>query len=154
MAKASKKIKEKIKAAAKAGRIVCKKKDAPSINGLLSAIKSGKEPDWTLTSVSLESYWGKWERNDGGFEVRWNTKSAGCGGFTFYLKSGRLYCDNECLDKEFAKEVVCKLVNSSKFFNRFTKEEKELIEKIVCRFVDSARFINNFTKRERENDKI
>ena len=86
-----------------------------------------KDPDWTVTVVRLENAWGKWRKirdgkkigNDGGFCLSWGTVSAGFGELTFYLLGNKLYCDSECLGKEFVRKVLDKFM--SDLLDRFVK---------------------------------
>ncbi len=97
-----------------------------AVNNMLARMNAGKKPDWTLTEVTLDPPWKGWRRrprkgpfagqtlgNDGGFEVRWATVSAGFGGFSFRLKDGKIYCDNEGCKRDFVKRVMCKLVDEA-----------------------------------------
>ena len=43
----------------------------------------------------------------------WGVPGRGFGQLIFYMKEGKLYCDNECMDKEFIKERLCKLVDNA-----------------------------------------
>jgi len=115
-----------IKKAAKKGRIIVEPRKAAAFESLFKNIASGKASDFTLTSVNVESCFSPWSRNeedgtvignDGGFEVSWVTVSAGAGGLTFYLKGGKLHCDNEMMSKDFIKTVLCKLVDDTELEN-------------------------------------
>lgn len=44
--------------------------------------------------------------------VQWSVKDYGFGNFTFYNKRGKVYCNNECCNKEFIKKVLCKMVDN------------------------------------------
>jgi hypothetical protein len=44
---------------------------------------------------------------------QWAKPGTGFGGFIFYYKDGKLYCDNECMSKEFLKERLCKMVDDA-----------------------------------------
>ncbi len=75
-------------------------------------------PDRTLTEVELECCWGPFNDkrtgesvNKGGFSFNWNSKSAGCGRITFYITNeGELRCYNQCMSKDFIKEVFSKFL--------------------------------------------
>ena len=43
--------------------------------------------------------------------VQWSEKGMGFGEFAFYNKGGKVYCDNECCDREFIKKMLCKMVD-------------------------------------------
>ena len=112
MKKASKKTTDKIKKLAKLGKVVVRKKDAEAFSNI-----DLSELDHTVTGAEIEQVWGRWRRgkngNDGGFDVAWQTKSAGFGHATFYLKKGKLHCSNECMGREFLKAIMCRLVEEA-----------------------------------------
>jgi hypothetical protein len=99
--------KEKAVEAIKAGRVAF----APGVAEAINRMDLHK-PDFTITGTRL-SCWGKWEQNDGGFEINWDTVSAGCGSTTFYLKDGKLRCDNEGCGPIFLKSVLAALLKSA-----------------------------------------
>ena len=69
-----------------------------------------ENPDRTLISVEAEC-WGKSERNKGGINFHWMSKSAGCGRLTFYLThEGEWRCYNQDENKDFIKEVFAKFL--------------------------------------------
>jgi hypothetical protein len=137
---ASKAVKEKIRKAA-TGRIALANptpERVEALNSLSERIRVAKstgkwpKPDWTLTGVKVDSVWGKWQKkihgetlgNDGGFEVSWSTVSCGFGGLTFYLKDGKLHCDNEGMSKKFIMKVFKKLVEETQLDNEPQKKGK------------------------------
>jgi len=79
-------------------------------------------PDLTLTSATLTSCWGPWQKtykdghshgNKGGFEISWGTVSAGFGVLTICITNeGTIKVDSECMDKEFCLKVLAKLLES------------------------------------------
>jgi len=91
--------------AIKAGRIEID----PGIAESLDSINL-KNPDFTIVKTTLTSCWGPNERSDGGFEIRWTTRSAGSGLATFYLKDGDLHCDNEGMGPDFLNSMFGDLV--------------------------------------------
>jgi hypothetical protein len=46
-----------------------------------------------------------------GFGVNWSAKGIGFGQLYFYTDNGLIYCDNELMDKEFIKQVLCQMVD-------------------------------------------
>lgn len=100
----------KIVKALEAGRVSIEPGKEEAI-GRMFANGLGSPSDFTLTKVEVESCWGKWNGNDGGFEVAWQTVSAGAGGLTFYLRGGKLHCDNESMSQDFIKGVLSKMVD-------------------------------------------
>ncbi len=62
------------------------------------------EPDWTVTKTTLH----------GNFEVLWQSVSAGFGGMMFRaLEGGGCVIDTEMTSKEFAKKVLCKMIDDA-----------------------------------------
>ena len=47
------------------------------------------------------------------FQVAWSKPGVGFGQFEFYEKDGVLYCDNETMNREFIKKVLCDMVDQS-----------------------------------------
>lgn len=80
-------------------------KDPSALDSMLDAINTGKEPDWNVTKVELESSFG----------IHWATVSAGFGEVVFYLKDGKPHCDSEGMSKQFVMSVLAKLVDSATF---------------------------------------
>jgi len=48
-------------------------------------------------------------------QFSWSKPGLGFGSISFYEMDGTLYCDNECMSKEFIKERLCKMVDNSTF---------------------------------------
>jgi hypothetical protein len=46
------------------------------------------------------------------FTIEWAAKNVGFGQFKFYTKDDVVYCDNECMSKEFIKQVLCDMVDN------------------------------------------
>ena len=46
---------------------------------------------------------------------RWNVEKVGFGEISFYYKDGKLECNNECMSKEFIKEILCDFVDRAEF---------------------------------------
>jgi hypothetical protein len=68
------------------------------------------DPDFTIVGIRLRC-WGPDVRNGGGgFRVEWDTVSAGFGSTAFYLKDGKLRCDNEGMGPVFLKSVLAALL--------------------------------------------
>ena len=44
--------------------------------------------------------------------IPWGIKGWGFGEFNFYMKDGKLTCDSECMSKEFAKRVLCAMIDN------------------------------------------
>jgi len=79
------------------------------------SIKSMKlnDPDFTVTGTILNC-WGKTDNNLGGFEVLWQTVSAGFGSATFYIdQTGKLCCENEGMSRRFLRDVLSHLVGNA-----------------------------------------
>jgi hypothetical protein len=105
---------ERFMEAIKAGRVVI----APDVARGIREINLA-DPDFTVTDTTL-SCWGAFKRdddgygNDGGFEITWQTKSAGFGRIVFYLKDGELRCHNEGMGPTFIASVFAHLVGHTK----------------------------------------
>jgi hypothetical protein len=63
------------------------------------------DPDFTITKASLAPL--------SSFTACWESVSAGFGNITFYNKEGKFIMDTECMDKDFVKSVLCKLVDEA-----------------------------------------
>lgn len=74
------------------------------------------EPDFTITEAQVE-FWGPSDRNEGGMDITWATKSAGFGHTTFCRKNGKLHCDNECMSREFILSVLKFVVDNTELQN-------------------------------------
>jgi hypothetical protein len=105
---ASEAERQKIIRALEAGRVVIDPSAAEAIGRL-----DRDNPDFTITSTALEC-WGPWHEddrgNDGGFEIKWETRSAGCGRLVVCLEDGRLVCQNEGMGRRFIREVFEHLI--------------------------------------------
>ena len=44
---------------------------------------------------------------------RWSKKGCGFGTLSFYFKDGKLICDNDHMNKDFVKKLLCDMVDSS-----------------------------------------
>ena len=63
-----------------------------------------KKPDFTVTGVTMLN----------NVYLRWQTRNAGFGEVRFYVASdGKIHCENECMDREFVKSVLVKLVDDA-----------------------------------------
>lgn len=71
----------------------------------LETINAGKTPDFTVVDVSI----------DGNIGVTWATRTAGFGSVSFWIEDSKIMCDNETMDRQFVKDVLCKLVDESEF---------------------------------------
>jgi hypothetical protein len=91
--------------AIKAGRVDMAPGFVESVNSMAL-----ENPDFTIVGIRLRC-WGPNVRNGGGFRVEWDTVSAGFGSTAFYLKDGKLRCDNEGMGREFLKSVLVDLVD-------------------------------------------
>ncbi len=100
---ASKKVVKKIRKLAKAGRV--------KFAGDVTKIKL-QDPDFTIESVKLFCT-GQNVHSEGAFTVQWESKSAGFGLTTFYVKGGKIHCDNEAMSRDFLKTVLNKLVDEA-----------------------------------------
>ena len=54
--------------------------------------------------------------------IQWSEKGRGFGEYTFQLKDGKMYCDNECDSRETVKRILCLMVDQCIFLDE--KEEK------------------------------
>jgi hypothetical protein len=72
------------------------------IDGML---KHTGDPDFTVTRVRLLGL------DTTGFELAWETKSAGFGVLGFIVKGDKLYCANETMGKAFIKSVFNRFVD-------------------------------------------
>jgi len=43
--------------------------------------------------------------------LQWTKENFGFGELYFYLKDGQVHCDNECMDKDTIKEILCSMVD-------------------------------------------
>jgi len=72
-----------------------------------------------FTHVSFSHGWRKWRKkgftgDNGGCIILWAAKHIGGGELTIKLDTkGRLYFDTECMGKDFAKKILCALVDAS-----------------------------------------
>lgn len=49
--------------------------------------------------------------------VNWVANGFGFGQLAFYERKGRLHCNTECMDKEFVKAVMDKLLDGAKYID-------------------------------------
>lgn len=78
------------------------------------------KPDFTVTKVWLtEDY------REGLIDVGWQTASAGFGHLSFKNKDGQIVCSDECMGKEFVKEVLMTLVEKAVIENIDTNRGKQ-----------------------------
>lgn len=49
------------------------------------------------------------------FQVDWCTDGKTFGTFYFYMKDGVLQCDSGTTNKEFVKQMICKMIDECKF---------------------------------------
>lgn len=61
---------------------------------------------------------GKKQEQNNGFIVAWGRKNWGFGEFTFAMKDGKIVCDNECMSKQFIKDVLCALVDECELVHK------------------------------------
>ena len=71
---------------------------------------------WRMSKNMAEAMGYEWkkltkEQKDPVIMFQWSLKGKGFGEFSFYSKNGKIYCDNECEDKEFIKMMLCKMVD-------------------------------------------
>lgn len=57
------------------------------------------------------------ELNAESLTVEWSRSGVGFGSVTFYKRDGKLYCDNECMSREFVRKVMTDLVDSAEFID-------------------------------------
>ena len=48
--------------------------------------------------------------------IQWGREEIGFGEITFYYKNGKLMCDNECMSKDFIKQILSDFVDEAEFF--------------------------------------
>jgi hypothetical protein len=101
-----------------------------------------------------------------GFSVSWIQKNRGFGEYTFFMKDGKLCCDNECDSKEQVKYLLCKMVDDAKFNdtpwrpkaeNSEFELEKLIAEVLARRFYDGTqdkKRIYNMTWEEYKNKSL
>jgi len=73
------------------------------------------------------------DRNDeplGTALLGWSAKGIGFGSFYFYEKKDddgniKLYCENECMSKEFIKRMLCIMVDDAIMNDPSTKDKKD-----------------------------
>ena len=46
------------------------------------------------------------------FVLQWSMPEVGFGQFRFYTKDNVVYCDNECMSKEFIKKILCHMIDN------------------------------------------
>ncbi len=51
--------------------------------------------------------------NEEAFMLEWGIEKFGFGTTTFYYKDGKLMCNNETLDKEDIKKILCAFVDEA-----------------------------------------
>lgn len=74
---------------------------------------SNKEGKFTELELSC---WGKWNRNNGGFNLGWVSPSYGCGEVTFIIRQdGTIHCDHQAMNKEFVMSVFAALLEKCTF---------------------------------------
>lgn len=47
------------------------------------------------------------------FTLWWSGRYVGFGEFRFFYRDGELMIDNECMDKDFIKAMLCKMVDDA-----------------------------------------
>lgn len=81
-------------------------------------MNSDGKPDWTVTRVRLDA-WNKGSHGGPGFEVAYETWSAGFGTVTIYQDAdGKLNCDNEAMGRTFLKAVLSKLIDECELLDK------------------------------------
>jgi len=71
---------------------------------------------YEITKAKVDSFWGKWELNRGGVRIEWACTGVGFGTLDFYQDTdGTLRCDDEYMGRDFAKAVMNKFIDQSKF---------------------------------------
>ena len=119
---ANKEEREKIKKACQERRIVIDPPIQEAIDRMFNKPK-GEPFDFTITQYKLKC-WGPWSKiakdgktqlgNQGGFGIDWQSKSAGTGRVDFVkdLETGKIECDSECCNKQFVKDLLCKMIDN------------------------------------------
>jgi len=62
---------------------------------------------------------------DGGFTIGWSAKNFGFGQLAFTMDNDKIICDNECMGKNFIRQVLLKLVEESNLISDLEKNEIE-----------------------------
>jgi hypothetical protein len=111
---------EKVREAILAGRIEYSDRAAEALANF-----DWDNPDHTIVSIELNGCWGPWHKtakngtplgNNGGFDVWYTFKSAGCGRATIYKgDDGKLHCYNQGMRRKFIKELLARLVDEMEF---------------------------------------
>ena len=60
-----------------------------------------------------------------GLTIHWCIRDVGIGQFAFYTKKNDIYIDNEYMDKNVIKAVLCKLVDEAVLVNKAGDKRKE-----------------------------
>lgn len=117
--------KEKILNAFEKGNVVVSDRAAESFANM-DLGNPDRVADFTITHIEL-SCWSPWKRgelgNEGGFEIKWETKNCGFGSTTVYVKDGKIQCDNEAMGKTFIRSVFEKLLQDMELTCPFTHLE-------------------------------
>jgi hypothetical protein len=85
------------------------------IQRMKDAKASGAKADWKVTRARMGYSGPIGPAGESGFEVRWETESAGFGVMTVYEDEDGPRCESEGLSRDFVKAVVLKLVDSMLF---------------------------------------
>lgn len=80
-----------------------------ALKGIVETVSTRREPDFTVTAATLKSTGGY----PAFFCIAWETKSAGFGELTFYLRGNKLIMDSEAMSREFVMAVFAKLVDQA-----------------------------------------
>lgn len=108
---ADEETRKKIVGLIKDGKAQVEPRFEEALANLVIKKRAPKEEDWELTLVEVDSFWGQTADVSGGAEVSWATKGAGFGTLTFFMKDGKLMCDNQMMGRKFIKRVFCKLID-------------------------------------------
>lgn len=49
------------------------------------------------------------------FIIEWSVKGVGFGEYAFWMKDGKIHCDNEAMSRESVKRVLCMMVDQAVF---------------------------------------
>ena len=105
--------KEKVKKAVLKGNVTA---SARAQKALATMDFNDPNPDFTITEIDLNC-WGPFKLygvqiNYGGFDITYETKSAGRGRVTIYnANDGKLRCERQGMSQQFIKDLLARLVD-------------------------------------------
>lgn len=83
---------------------------------------------WYITNKKLAEAMGIDVNNDTQARPRatfqWSWPGIGFGEFCFYVRRGKIYCDNEMMSKEDIKKLLCQMVDTCELTEPASKKRK------------------------------